>query len=156
MRGNSVDLTHSSVLRPREHFESHCQWALFASKERQTMKLEMGKSHIRSPSHYSLQFFQHSCENEVFAYWWFSLKMTTESWFCTHLPQREASWVKALPLSEHSAAGEWHPFPHRNWKCLLPEGDALQRSSEVSAHLNSPVPGSSCALRPGEADHTSP
>lgn len=49
MRGNSVDLTHSSVLRPREHFESHCQWALFASKEQQTMKLEMGKSHIRTP-----------------------------------------------------------------------------------------------------------
>lgn len=45
-------------------------------------------------------------------------------------------------------AGEWHPFPHRYLKCLLPKGGSLQRSSEAPAKLNSPAWSSGCSSEP--------
>lgn len=108
MRGNSVNLKHWSVFRSREHFQSHRQWALFASKERQTMKWEMGQTHVGKQQSFSLL-------DAVFASTPVKMKFFCvlmvqpekwQQWFFRHLPQREVSQAKALVLPEGSA-GVW-------------------------------------------------
>lgn len=110
MRGNSVDLTHWSVFRSREHFQSHHQWALFASKEQQTMKWKMGQSHVGKQQSFSLLdavFSSTPVKMKFFVYWWFSQKSDSSD-FSDICPKEK--WVKQRPLSCQRAAqafGGW-------------------------------------------------